>query len=261
MHEAMRSPLPPLPYFSLLATIVLSSALRAAPGLTIYNQNFAVVRDTISLDLKKGVNEVKFVGATAQLEPDSVILRDPAGSPLRILEQNYRNDPVTQQLLLSLFEGKEIEFVVHEQNKPDHAVKGMVIRSGYLSQRETGQPIIQVDGKIQFSLPGEPVFPSLGNDTILKPQLDWKISVLDSLKTDAELGYVTGGMSWEASYNLVAPEKGDDLDIIGWVTMDNQSGSDFVDARIKLMAGGCEQDRSAGDECDAHVCEPYDGNG
>ena len=251
--------LPMKHHLPLLAFLTFPSVLFAAPGLTIYNQNFAVVRDTIPLDLKAGVNEVKFDGATLHLEPDSVILRDPDGAPLQILEQNYLNDPVTQQLLLSLFEGKEIDFQVHEPNKPDHVVKGTVIRSGYvphggmamqrygqgyaMSQMAiagdggAGQPIIAVDGKIQFSLPGEPVFPSLGDDTILKPQLDWKISVPKPLKTDAELGYITGGMSWEASYNIVSPEKGNDLDLVGWVTMDNQSGREFKDAQIKLMAG------------------------
>lgn len=232
MHECMRSPL-----VFLVLPLFFPLALLAAPGLTIYNQNFAVVRDTIPLDLKKGTNEVKYDGATLHLEPDSVILRDPDGAPLQILEQNYRNDPVTQLLLLSLFEGKEIEFAVHEQQKPDRMVKGTVIRSGYVPHGGATQPIIEVDGKIQFSLPGEPVFPSLGDETILKPQLDWKINVPADLKTAAELGYVTGGMSWEASYNLVLPEKGDDLDLVGWVTMDNQSGRDFVDATIKLMAG------------------------
>ena len=83
----------------------------AEPALTIYNQNFAVVRDTVPLDLKAGVNTVRYAGATAQVEPDSVILRDPAGKhSLQILEQNYRNDPVSQELLLSLFEGKTIDF-------------------------------------------------------------------------------------------------------------------------------------------------------
>lgn len=240
--------------------LALSPALLlGAPGLTIYNQNFAVVRDTIPLDLKPGENDVTFDGATVHLEPDSVILRDPAGTPLQILEQNYRNDPVTQPLLLSLFEGKEIDFYVREANKPDHVVKGKIIRSGYVphggmamnrygndyamnqmamaNAAGAGQPIIEVDGKIRFSLPGEPIFPSLGDNTILKPQLTWKIASPKALKTDAELGYITGGMSWEASYNVVAPEKGDELDIIGWVTMDNQSGRDFENAKIKLMAG------------------------
>src|SRR3954469_19204990 len=91
--------------------LAISSASAAEPALTIYNQNFAVVRDTVPLDLKAGVNEVRFADATAHVEPDSVILRDPTGQhSLRVLEQNYRNDPVSQELLLSLFEGKTIDF-------------------------------------------------------------------------------------------------------------------------------------------------------
>ena len=77
------------------------ASVHAQLALTIYNQNFAVVRDTVPLDLKAGANAVIYSGATAQVEPDSVILRDPAGKhSLQILEQNYRNDPVSQQLLM-----------------------------------------------------------------------------------------------------------------------------------------------------------------
>ena len=130
-----------------------------------------------------------------------------------------RNDPVTQQLLLSLFEGKTIDFTLRETSKPDRVIPGKIIRSGYISHGSTamnrygqnyamsqmamantsgaGQPIIEVDGKIRFGLPGEPVFPSLGDDTILKPQLSWKIQSPKALKTNAELGYITGGMSWD----------------------------------------------------------------
>src|SRR5579871_6147249 len=98
---------------TILATIsigLLAQAALAQPSLTIYNQNFAVVRDTVPLDLQSGVNSVRYADATAQVEPDSVILRDPAGKhSLQILEQNYRNDPVSQELLLSLFEGRSEE--------------------------------------------------------------------------------------------------------------------------------------------------------
>ena len=81
--------------FALCLFAALSAS--AQPALTIYNQNFAVVRDTVPLDLKAGVNTVRYTGATAQVEPDSVILRDPAGGhSLHILEQNYRNDPVSE---------------------------------------------------------------------------------------------------------------------------------------------------------------------
>ncbi len=242
------------------ASLCATTALAQQPALTIYNQNFAVVRDTVPLDLKAGENEVRYTEATAHAEPDSVILRDPAGRrSLQILEQNYRNDPVSQELLLSLFEGKTIDFQVQRMNNnvpTNEIIQGKIIRSGYVPHysalnrygqeyyqsqmayaQGSSQPIIEVNGKLQFSLPGQPLFPSLGDDTVLKPTLTWLIRADQAGRLNAEIGYVTGGFTWEADYNLVAPEKGDILDLIGWVTMDNQSGKTFRDAKIKLMAG------------------------
>jgi len=217
---------------------IAAPAFAADPALTIYNQNFAVLRETVPLELKAGVNDVRFAGVTAQVEADSVILRDPAGKvPLQILEQNYRNDPVSQELLLSLFEGQTLDFVVHEAQKPDRVIAGKVVRSGYVPGGEAVQPIIEVEGKLQFSLPGEPRFPTLGADTQLKPALSWKLNAPAAAKLDAELAYITGGLTWEASYNIVAPEANDVIDLVGWITMKNTSGATFANAKIKLMAG------------------------
>jgi hypothetical protein len=213
----------------------------AQPALTIYNQDFAVVRDIVSLDLKSGANPVIYSGATAQVEPDSVILRDPAGKhSLQILEQNYRNDPVSQELLLSLFEGKTIDFqseLLKDNTTVRENIPGKIVRSGYVLGGNNEQPIIEVNGKLQFTLPGEPLFPDLGNDTILKPAFNWLLQSDTPGKFDAEVGYITGGFDWSASYNLVSPEKGDIVDLVGWITMNNNSGKTFEDARIKLMAG------------------------
>ena len=133
---------------SLLAAFALASiALHAAPpALTIYNQGFAVVRDTVPLDLKAGVNDVNFSGVTATAETDSVILRDASGKvKLQVLEQSYRNDPVSQEFLLWLNEGKTIDFFVKEPNKPDQKVEGKIIRSGYVGGGgQQTQPIIEV---------------------------------------------------------------------------------------------------------------------
>ncbi|MFZ5495982.1 MAG: DUF4139 domain-containing protein [Verrucomicrobiota bacterium] len=252
-----------LSFAAALAAAFLPATARtevSVTALTIYNQNFAVVRERLPLDLKAGVNSVTFSGATMHLEPDSVVLRDPAGKvALRVLEQNYRADTISQPLLLSLYEGQELDFLVRDQHAKEYTVRGKVIRSGYqpnfagmnrygqqFIQRQQqmgnwgggmGQPIIEVDGKLRFSLPGEPQFPALTDDSILKPQLAWTLATDQPAKFDAELGYVTGGMSWTASYNLIAPEKGDTLDLTGWVTIDNQSGKQFDHATIKLMAG------------------------
>src|SRR6266581_6119291 len=102
-----------------------------ATALTIYNQNFFVAREHVPLDLKAGVNQAAFAGIAAHLEPDSVILRDPNGRALQILEQNYRNDPVSPEMLLSFYEGKTIDFVVGRNNGKEETIKGKIIRSGY----------------------------------------------------------------------------------------------------------------------------------
>src|SRR5208283_2958974 len=196
-------------------------------------------------------NQVNVNDITMHLEPDSVVLRDPTGKhALQVLEQNYRNDPITEYSLLSLYEGQTIEF-----QTGGGMIKGKVIRSGYTPHNyfamnrygqeyyqgqmsgASTQPVIEVDGQLRFSLPGTPVFPSLTDDTILKPRLEWMLATDKAGKFPAEFSYVTGGMSWEADYNIVAPEKGDLVDIVGWVTMDNQTGKTFQNARIKLMAG------------------------
>jgi hypothetical protein len=235
-------------------------ALCGDPALTIYNQSFAVVREVLPLDLQAGNNPIRFSGVSAHVEPDSVILRDASGKhAIQILEQNYRGDALSEGLLLSLFEGKSIEFAVRRDDGTVRMVTGKIVRSGYVPhtmayQRYgvqyqyqqaalvqagsgTGQPIIEVDGKLQFALPGMPIFPTLGDDTILKPTLDWIVHSGERAKFDAELSYVSGGMSWWADYNAVAPESGDTLELVGWVTLDNQSGKQFDHAQIKLMAG------------------------
>src|SRR6266699_5150702 len=128
-----------------------------ATALTIYNQNFFVAREHVPLDLKAGVNQAEFAGIAAHLEPDSVILRDPNGRALQVLEQNYRNDPVSPEMLLSFYEGKTIDFVVGRSNGKDDTIKGKIIRSGYshptyingYPQQASTQPIVEVDGVLR----------------------------------------------------------------------------------------------------------------
>lgn len=233
----------------------LAAQQSAPPSLTIYNQNFAVVRQELPLDLTAGENQINVNDITMHLEPDSVILRDPTNKHvLQVLEQNYRADPVSELLLLSLYEGKTIDFEVGTPQGKE-IIKGKVIRSGYVPHDYSAmnlygqsyyqaqmtaaseQPIIEVNGQLRFNLPGIPIFPGLTDDTILKPRLEWLLATDKPGKFPAELSYVTGGMTWKADYNIVAPEKGELVDIVGWVTMDNQTGRTFENARIKLMAG------------------------
>ena len=217
---------------------LLAGTALAQPGLTIYNGGFSVIRDTVVLELKAGETNIRYSGATSLMEPSSVILRDPTGrTTLSILEQNYLNDPVSESSLLALYEGQVIGFRVEDPQKGDRVVEGKVIRAGNTSGAEPVQPIIEVEGKLSFELPGRPLFPALRDDNILKPLLSWKIQSPVSSKLDAELAYITQGLEWSADYNLVLESQGNVGELNCWVTIRNDSGKQFEDAQVKLIAG------------------------
>jgi hypothetical protein len=255
----------------ILATLLAAAPVLAQTQLTIYNQNFATVKERRTMDLQGGESEVRVTDITAHLEPDSVILRDMKDTDaIRILEQNYESDPLSQGLLLSKSEGKVLDFeVTVPQTGEKRIVKGKVLRSGYVphvsafqryGQQYTvrqriysqpqggGQPIVEVDGKIQFGLPGKPIFDALDPKAFLKPTLLWRLWTGEEGRHDVEFSYLTGGMRWEATYNAVAPEKGDSFDIVGWVTLENMSGKDFENASVKLMAGDVSRAKPEGEQ-------------
>jgi hypothetical protein len=222
-------------------------------ALTIYNQSFAVARTSIDLDLHAGINEITTSRVTSMLEPDSVVLRDPSGKrTIHVVEQNYDAAVVSQEWLLEKYEGKTIDFQVMTP-QGTQTVQGKIIRAGFNRQPmytfdgqyqngQQAQPLIEVNGKMQFQLPGLPLFPSATDGLLLKPTLRWQIDSESAAHFSAELAYITGGLDWDATYNVVAPESSDvtgneKADVLGWVTIHNQSGTEFLQARIKLMAG------------------------
>ena len=247
---------------AVLVAAVVACAVAAGPSVraadvqvTIYNSDFALVKESRTLSLKQGMNEARFADVTSLLEPDSVILRDrrnPGG--LRIMEQNYEGDPLSEASLLKTYEGKTLKFrTINPATGAIETTSGRLIRSGYQGgapgwQNARGwqpfgvatsalSPIVEIDGKVLFALPGEPLFEPLGPNAILRPTLLWKLWSDQAGDRDVEVAYLTGGMRWEATYNLVAPEKGDRFDLVGWVTLENESGAEFREARVKLMAG------------------------
>ncbi len=231
---------------SSFSTLLLAAIVNAQPAITVYNENFGVVRDTVSLDLKSGISDVRYSGVTAQLEPESVILRDPSGQvALSVIEQSYRGDPVDQMRLLQMFEGETIRFLkvldsqeVIETGKIIRAPSQVMTKNQYGNpQQKRLEPIIEVDGELQTRLPGVPLFPGLGDDSVLKPTLSWKLFADQKAAFDAQLSYLTNGMSWKADHNLVLPEKGDTLTLTGWVSIENSTGKTFEEAKIKLIAG------------------------
>lgn len=198
------------------------------------------------LDLSKGITEQSYSGVTSRLEPESVILRDPSSEvALSVIEQSYRGDPVDQTRLLQMFEGKTIPFY-KMVGDTEVFLEGRIIRapSTVIAANQRGgtyqkilEPIVEIEGSLITMLPGIPLFPSVGDDSILKPTLSWKLFSDRKATFDAQLSYLTDGMNWKSDYNLVLPEEGDEVTLTGWVSIENNTGTSFEDATIKLIAG------------------------
>jgi hypothetical protein len=138
-------------------------------------------------------------------------------------------------------------------------VPGKIIRAGYVPQfdllerygqqyfyqmnqgQQQREPLIEVDGKLRYGLPGLPQFPSDTPGLTLHPTLHWLIASDKVARVAAELDYITRGLRWDATYNVIAPAEdgpaGQRLDMSGWVNVTNESGTDFHDASLQLMAG------------------------
>lgn len=221
-----------------------AAALAAGPQVTIYNDGFATVKEDRTLALAEGVSEVRVTDMSRQLEPDSVMLRELSAEPfgVQILEQSFINDPLTEGLLLYQMEGKTLRF---EEKREDGTVKehvGKLVRSGYVPGGGSEQPIVEEDGAVRFSLPGQPVFEGIDPNAFLKPSLVWQIASKKAGECPIEVAYVTAGMSWEATYSLVMPAEGGDVfDFSGWISLRNDTGKDFVDAAVKLIAGDVQK--------------------
>jgi hypothetical protein len=235
--------------FLALAVTALALAIPQAPAqeasapvsLTIYNQDFAVARTSVDLALKPGTNEVTTTEVTSQLEPDSVVLRDPSGKhTFSVVEQNYDAAIVNQDWLLQKYEGQTIDFQTNAYTDDKSHKWVPIFTQGKILR--ASPPLVEVDGKMQFQLPGTPLFPATTNGLLLKPTLRWQIASDHAASFPAELSYITRGFTWSATYNLLANSgtggsATEPMDLVGWITMQNNCGVDFPRAAIKLIAG------------------------
>jgi hypothetical protein len=208
---------------------------RQALTVTIYNQGFGVVRERRRLSLGKGRVELEFRDVAAQLEPNTVHLRAvDAADDLSVLEQNYRYDLLSPEKLLEKHVGKRIRVYRYDERTGVEQVKEAELLSA-----EQGV-VLRIDGQISYGVPGRFAFPNIPPDLVEKPTLVW---LLDSraARQDVEVTYLTRGLNWSADYVLALDAKDERVDLTGWVTLSNESGTSYDSAELKLVAGDVQR--------------------
>jgi hypothetical protein len=211
------------------------ASARQALSVTIYNQDFGVVRERRRLSLGKGRVELEFRDVAARLEPNTVHLRAvDAADDLSVLEQNYRYDLLSPEKLLEKHVGKRIRVYRYDEKTGTEQVKEAELLSA-----EQGV-VLRIDGQISYGVPGRFAFPSIPQDLVAKPTLVW---LLDSRRArqDVEVTYLTRGLNWAADYVLVLDAKDERIDLTGWVTLSNESGTSYESAKLSLVAGDVQR--------------------
>ena len=197
---------------------------------------YAVVRHERSVSLTAGRSDVRFVDVAALIDPTTVqftSLTDPNNT--RVLEQNFQFDLVSTQKLLMKYIDKPLtlERVVGNQ---------LTTLSGTLLSAVDGLVLRGTDGQIYAMRDYSNIrFPELPGGLITRPTLEWNIAAKRGGEHRARVAYQTGGITWWADYNLTFSEGSDAnsglLDVGAWVSILNQSGAGYPDAKLKLIAG------------------------
>jgi hypothetical protein len=204
---------------------------RDSVAVTIYNQGTALIKDRRTFTFTAGENLINFSDVASSIDPTSVnflSITDPLGT--RVLEQNYVFDLVGAYALLQRYVDENIRVTTTD---------GTLYEGRLLSG--TGEIILQSSegGVIVISQSEvrDIQFPSLPEGLITRPTLRWLINSETGGEQQVELTYLTTGINWSADYNVLLNADNTALDLNGWVTINNTSGTAYPDALVKLVAG------------------------
>ncbi len=217
------------------------------PELTIYNHNFALVKDYQTLNLKVGKNHIELDSVAALIDPTSVNLKSiTAPQAVSVDEQNFRYDLINKANILDQMVGKSIRF-----RKDDVVQEGILLNpvtnyvrrnySGYgsnnYSKQNTQSFAIKTSDGILLTTLDDIIIDKLPEGLYPRPTLVWDLYSDKAGSHKTEVSYLTDGIKWSTDYVAVVSDNDDRLDITGWVSLDNQSGTTYPQAKLKLVAG------------------------
>lgn len=212
----------------------LTSELGDQNGLavTIYNDDLALVKDSRKLTLGTGQKNVAFRDVSARIKPETALLRSlMPNSVLSVLEQNFDFDLLTPQKLLEKYVGKQVNIV---KTNPQTGVE--TEESATVLSAQNGV-VLKVGNRIETGMPGRIVYPNVPTQLRDRPTLVTQLQYKGTENPNVELSYLTGGLQWKADYVAELNAKEDALDLSGWVTLTNTSGTSYPNAKIQLVAG------------------------
>jgi hypothetical protein len=216
-----------------LALTLQASSIKEAVSLavTIYNDQFAMVKDVRSISFDKGRSDLYFTDVSSNIQPETVTfkaLKDTQA--IRVFEQNYEANLVNTNAILEKYINEKVE-IYAKLGEKSYKLNGTLLgyNSGYILQTSNGIEVLNNIEGLHL--------PSLPEGFFTLPTLTWKVSSNQTITTNCEVAYRTSGFSWKADYSITLNEGETRADIGGWVSIDNRSGKRYLNAKLKLIAG------------------------
>lgn len=200
--------------------------------VTVYNQELGLVKDTRTVKLPAGEGELRFMDVAQLVQPETVRVRSvnrPAD--LSLIEQNYEYDLINPEKLLEKYIDKDIQFLSENQ----YVDRKEQVTATVLST--SGQGVYRINNNIWLGHPGYQILPEIPEDLITKPTLTWHYLNKSAEAHEIEASYLTNGFSWKADYILLIGQDDAAGELSGWVTVNNQTGTTYRNAKLKLIAG------------------------
>ncbi len=205
-------------------------------AITVYNSNLGLVKDTRTLRIPRGASQLRFMDVAQQINATSVHIKSiTAAEALNVVEQSYEYDLLNPQKLLDKYVGKEITLVLRTvQNNSETLTptKATLLSNNSGQVWQIGEQIIINPTNI-----AEMRFDRLPQDLIAKPTLVWTLTNTGAETHTVEASYLTQGMGWRSDYVVVVNQNDTKADLNGWVTINNNSGTAYRNAELKLVAG------------------------
>ena len=217
-----------------------SSAGRNAQGdvaVTIYNNNVALVQDRRDLSLPAGRSRQEFPDVSAQIRPETVTL---SGTGIGVIEQNFDFDLLTPSALMQKAVGQTITLI---RTNP---ATGAETRERATVLAANGGVVLRIGDRIEVlrddGLPARVIFDKVPENLRARPTLSVTIDAARGGRQPVTLTYLTPGLGWSADYVVLFDEAAGKMDVQGWITLTNNSGTPYANANTLLVAGAVGQD-------------------
>lgn len=206
---------------------------RELVNVTVYNGSMSLVHDRRKLSLDEGLNRVAWRDVSAQMDATSALLEDLDGGGVQVLEQNLDYDLLNPSALLQKYVGRDV-VVVHD---PQFAGQRETRETARVLAANDGNVILRYPDRIETAVRGHIIFPTATGRFRDQPTLVLDLASKRAGRQTVDLSYMTGGLSWRADYVGALTTNEKHMNLTGLVTLTNESGASYDDARVQLVAG------------------------